>query len=431
VENDHTEHVTKSETCEAALDTDGGDGTVAADVANGVAADVAVDGAEDAGNVHVPNADSRTPARIIVGSVTHISTPRDDDAALASRHHRNADHEVSPEAAARMRRGVAANTTRAYTRHWSQFTAWCDTGVIDGVTDTDVTKSGPGSGGWRPRTPMPATAETLLEYVSHLIDAQRSPATIEQAIAAIRTSHRAAGHKDSPDTQAARLALRGYRRDRAAAGNRPRKSPPVTIDVLRQLLDTCDTATLAGQRDRVLLVLGYVLFSRRSELAALRIEDIEPTDGGLYVLIRASKTDKNADGIRVPVKPGQHPDTDPVRIVHTWLDTLAREGITTGPLLRAVTRHDTLRAPSATTGLGLTGEAINERLRTLAQRAGLRNADLLTAHGLRSGPATTAAKRGTPVSAIADQGRWSAASPVVYGYIREADRWNQYPDIGL
>jgi integrase len=229
---------------------------------------------------------------------------------------------------------------------------------------------------------MPATAETLLEYVSHLIAADRAPATIEQAVAAIRTHHRIAGFNNTPDTQAARLALRGYRRERAAAGTRARKSAPVTVDVLRQLLEVCDPSTLAGMRDRVLLVLGYVLFSRRSELSGLQIEDVEAVDGGLYILIRAS--------------------------------------------------NDTLRRTSGANAMvGMSGEAINQRLRVLAKRADVRHADRITAHGLRSGPATTAAKRGTAVSAIADQGRWSRTSPVVFGYIREADRWNQYPDIGL
>jgi len=234
------------------------------------------------------------------------------------------------------------------------------------------------------------------------------------------------------DTQAARLALRGYRRERAAAGTRARKSAPVTVDVLRQLLEVCDPSTLAGIRDRVLLVLGYVLFSRRSELSGLQIEDVEAVDGGLYILIRASKTDQDAEGIRIPVKPGINPDTDPIRILDAWLTALAERGITEGPLLRAVTRNDTLRRTSGANALvGMSGEAINERLRVLAKRAEVRHADRITAHGLRSGPATTAAKRGTAVSAIADQGRWSPTSPVVFGYIREADRWNQYPDIGL
>jgi integrase len=176
----------------------------------------------------------------------------------------------------------------------------------------------------------------------------------------------------------------------------------------------------------VLLVLGYALYSRRSELAALHIEDVEHTEQGLAVLIRTSKTDKDSTGELVPVKRGRHPETDPVAIVDDWLAALAAHDVTTGPLLRAVTRHGALHPADA-----MSGAAVNERVRTLASRAGIPGAEHLTAHGLRSGPASTAAKHGAPVSAIAEQGRWSPPSPVVSGYVRAADRWNQYPDIGL
>jgi integrase len=280
--------------------------------------------------------------------------------------------------------------------------------------------------GFAARTPLPATPETLLEYVTHLIMACRAPSTVEQAVAAIRTRHRVAGFKGEPDTEAARLALRGYRRDRAKAGIRLRKSLPVTITVLQAVLESCDPATLAGKRDRVLLVLGYALYSRRSELAALHIEDVQHTEQGLAVLIRTSKTDKDSTGELVPVKRGRHPETDPVAIVDDWLAALSARDVTAGPLLRAVTRHGALHPAGA-----MSGAAVNERVRTLAGRAGIPGAEHLTAHGLRSGPASTAAKHGAPVSAIAEQGRWSPTSPVVYGYVRAADRWNQYPDIGL
>jgi integrase len=326
-----------------------------------------------------------------------------------------ADLTVSAAAADLVRRGVAANTTRAYTRQWARFTAWCAHGP-----------GGDAAQGWAVRTALPATGQTLLEYVAGLVRAGASPASIEQAVAAIRTHHRVAGFKDSPDTEAARLALRGYRKDRAKQGLRPRKSPPITIDELRRMVEVCDPATLAGKRDRVMLVLGYALYARRCELSDLRIEDVEHSDQGLKVLIRASKTDRDAVGEYVPVKAGQHPDTDTVALLEQWLGALAALGVTSGYLLRAVTRHGALFPHGF-----MTGEAINERIRVIGLRAGLRDAHRLTAHGLRSGPASTAAKRGAPLSAIAEQGRWSPNSPVIYGYIREADRWNQYPDIGL
>jgi len=345
-----------------------------------------------------------------------IVTPVQEIGAAADRGARTpADLAVSLDAADLMRRGVAANTTRAYTRCWARFAAWCEHGP-----DRD------GSPPWASRTALPATAATLLEYVAELVRADKSPATVEQAIAAIRTHHRAAGFKDTPDTEAARLALRGYRKARAKQGLRPRKSPPITVEQLRRMIEVCDPATLAGKRDRVMLVLGYALYARRCELSDLHTDDVEQSDQGLKVLIRASRTDRDALGEYVPIKAGQHPDTDPVALLRAWTDALTALGVTGGYLLRAITRHGALFPHGF-----MTGEAINERIRVIGLRAGLRDAHRLTAHGLRSGPASTAAKRGSPLSAIAEQGRWSPNSPVVYGYIREADRWNQYPDIGL
>ena len=99
---------------------------------------------------------------------------------------------------------------------------------------------------WVARTALPTTGETLLEYTAFLVYGGRSPSTIEQAIAAIRTRHRLAGFKAASDTEAARLALRGYRRTRAKAGLRPRKSPPITIDELRRMIEVCDLVALAG-----------------------------------------------------------------------------------------------------------------------------------------------------------------------------------------
>ena len=75
-------------------------------------------------------------------------------------------------------------------------------------------------------------------------------ATIRRAVAAIRTEHRERGYPGAPDTRGALLALRGHGRDRAAAGDRARQAPPVTIDVLRAMVEQCDIATGTGLRDR-------------------------------------------------------------------------------------------------------------------------------------------------------------------------------------
>ncbi len=316
------------------------------------------------------------------------------------------DNQISDSTRDRIERSVPENTRAAYERQWNTFTAWCLTAG---------------------RTPLPATAETLAEYVSHLADLDRAPSTIEQGIAAIRTIHRHSGRRGQPETDGALAVLKVHKRDRADAGKRKRKAPPVTLAPLRAMIETTDAETLAGLRDRVLLVLGFAMMARRSELAALHVSDISFTDDGLTVLIRSSKTDQEAAGAEVVIPTGSHPDTDPVRVVQAWLDALAKQKspVTSGPLLRRINRWGQLQPGE------MSGAAVNEAVQRLAKAADLKNADYFTAHGLRAGGPTEAAKAGHPVSFIADHGRWSKNSPQVLEYIRAVDRWKDNPMRGI
>ena len=54
---------------------------------------------------------------------------------------------------------------------------------------------------------------------------------------------------------------------------------------------------LAGLRDRALIMVGYDTLCRRSELAALRVEDLTGLDdGSMVTLIRRAKNDPFGDG---------------------------------------------------------------------------------------------------------------------------------------
>jgi hypothetical protein len=122
------------------------------------------------------------------------------------------------------------------------------------------------------------------------------------------------------------------------------------------MIDASDPDTVIGSRDRVALVLGLALMGRRSQLVALELADLTETPDGLKVLIRASKTDQDARGAIIAVPPGQHPDTDPVRLVHAWRARLTQHGITEGRLLRSVTRHGRL-------GASLSADAVSDLVR--------------------------------------------------------------------
>lgn len=308
------------------------------------------------------------------------------------------DDVVLPDTQRRISEALSPNTERAYRRIAADFDTWC--------REND-------------RTPLPCSPATLADYVAHLCDLGRAPNSIEQSIAAISTLHRRAGHpKGTPDSQDALLVLRGHKKERAAAGKRKKQAPPITVSVLQQMVTATPLDTLAGKRDRLVLVLGLALAGRRSELSALDITDVRPDgDGGIDILIRSSKTDQDAVGEVVHVPAGANPETNAVQLLDDWLAALAELGVTSGRLLRAITKHDNLYRYEK-----MSGAAINEVVHRAAARAGLPNASEYTAHSLRAGFATQAAINGVPLGHWARHGRWNPTSPVPHTYVREAEK---------
>uniref|UniRef100_UPI003F490759 tyrosine-type recombinase/integrase n=1 Tax=Nonomuraea sp. CA-251285 TaxID=3240002 RepID=UPI003F490759 len=341
-------------------------------------------------------------------------------AALLAVQQAERDETLTDEAADLVSRGLADNTRDAYERIARTYAAWCE-------------RSG--------RTAMPATEATLASFVAFLATtptadgADRAPSSIDQALACVLALHDHA-QLPKPGTKQARLALRAYRKDQACRGRRKRQSPPITLPVLRQLVEATPADTIFGVRDRAGLILGFSLWARRVEVANLDIGDLAFTERGLDVHIAQSKTDQDAAGVDIGIWQGQHDETDPVQVVRAWLAVLAEHGVTDGPLLRYVDQHDRIagavypdgkRASGRWTSPRMTGHGLNLIVKKAAARAKLAAASTYTWHGLRSGGATWAAERGVPMSVITKHGRWADGSPVAAGYIRQVDRWNTNP----
>ena len=71
-----------------------------------------------------------------------------------------------------------------------------------------------------------------------------------------------------------------------------RRAKPLELKPLARLVEPIDQTTLAGLRDRALLLLGFTAALRRAELVALDIDYIAFDPGrGRLVTIRKPKTD--------------------------------------------------------------------------------------------------------------------------------------------
>lgn len=284
---------------------------------------------------------------------------------------------------------VPANTARTYTQRWAEFAAWCaHTG----------------------HSPCPATSDTLEAYTSTLCEANYAPASIDVAIAAIRSHHIGAG-QHVPDAIAARRIAAAHRR-----GHTPRNARILTLDEVHAMLATCNTGSPRGLRDAVIVALGTALMSNVSALCGLDLADITPVPHGLNIVVRGRI--RAAYVAAVPHGSGQ--DTDPVKLTRRWIDVLAQRDIRDGPLFRSCGRGGRLEASGR-----LSPGALNLIVRRLAQHAGLADCQEICTHSLRATGATLAAAAGVPTATIAEHGAWAPSSDAVSQYVHAANQWSR------
>lgn len=306
---------------------------------------------------------------------------------------------VAPALAAAARGFVEAatadNTRLAYAYQWARFEGWCrDNGAAS----------------------LPALPGVVALYVTHMAEAGRAVATIEQAVAAINGAHRTAGQPLPKDDQGLRLVLRGIRRSKGIA---QREAAPVLAAHLRRMVDALGE-TLREQRDRALLLVGFSGAFRRSELCALTFKDVAFTDSGLEITLRRGKTDQEGRGRLVALPFTGHPSLCPVRNLKAWIEA---SGLTEGPIFRQVTKHG-LAGKGA-----LTGRSVSRIIKAAAALAGLDSA-LYSGHSLRAGFVTQAKLKNKDEASIMRQtGHRSAA--MVRKYDRRADLWRDNAAAGL
>ncbi len=284
------------------------------------------------------------------------------------------------------RKAAAPATLRAYKADWTHYAAWC---AAHGFV------------------PVPAAPATVGAYLASLA-ATHAPATVRRRLAAIGKMHRFndlpwnAAHRDIAGPLGGLLRVHGRPQHKAAA---------LTLAMLRQLVATCDDSP-RGRRDRALLLIGFAGALRRSELVALRVEDVALVANGLRVRIRRGKTDAAGEGAEIGLPRGRHAETCPVRALEAWQAVARRKA---GPLFRRV---------GAAGGIGDTALHPDAVRRILAHRVALAGLDVdgferLSAHALRVGFITAAYDKGVRDEDIMRHTRHRDPR-TMRGYIRRA-----------
>jgi site-specific recombinase XerD len=158
--------------------------------------------------------------------------------------------------------------------------------------------------------------------------------------------------------------------------------------------------------------------ARRSELAALNVDDLEETEGGLCIRIVRSKTDQDGQGTVIAIVPGSV--ACPIKSIRSWL---AAAKITDGPLFRSIVKGGRASANR------LSDKSVVDIVKCYAQRIGL-DAKTVGAHSLRAGFLTSAACRGASIFKMMDVSRHRSVD-TLRGYVRDAEKFRDHAGTGL
>jgi len=257
----------------------------------------------------------------------------------------------------------APNTALAYAGDLKRFGAWCTTHELE---------------------PLPASVDTLAGFVTHLAETGKKVATIQRHCAAISKAHALRGIDSPTDDKKFKVLMEGICR---LKGIRQKQAPAFTLANFKRTVKSIDAKTIAGLRNRVILLLGFTGAFRRSELAALNLQDLSFSEEGLIVNLAKSKTNQLGAAEEKAIFYSPEFKLCPIRTLEAWVKRLER---TEGPVFVSLRKGERL------TTRRLTDKHINL---IVQQYLGAK----YTAHSLRASFVTVAKLNGADDSEVMNQ----------------------------
>ncbi len=287
----------------------------------------------------------------------------------------------------------AASTRTAYASDFRIFEKWC---AEQGLAA------------------LPANPAAVAGFIADQAARGMKSSTLGRRIAAIKYRHKTAGEASPTDDERVKAVLHGARRTLGVA---PRKLAAATSEKVIGM-STLSRSGIAGKRDRAILLLGFAVAARRSELVALNVDDITECPEGLRIRIKRSKTDQTGEGAEIGVCRGSI--ACPVAALLEWLSAA---NVTEGAAFRSV------RKGGKVTDRRLSAKSVCDIVKKHAGKLGLNSADF-GAHSLRAGFLTSAAAAGRSIFKMMDISRHKSVD-TLRGYVRSADAFRDHAGMGL
>ena len=280
---------------------------------------------------------------------------------------------------------ISVNTRIAYDKGWA---AWC---------------------AFTPE-PYKADADTVAAFLKALAEKHKM-GTVQIYKSAVNYMYEQRGLASPTKLPRVRNTMRGLMR---LYGRPPKRVRAIRAEeVVRMIEHTPDT--LIGYRDAAILAVGFAAALRRSEICAIKIEDLDiRTDqSAMTIIIPRSKTDQGGAGQVVHVPNGQH-----IRPVHRLLAWCSRAGISDGYV------YQTMRRGGRIMGKPLHHSDIPRLVKHYAAKIGIDPKEV-AGHSLRAGFITSAAANHARLDKIMAVSRHTNPSTVMK-YIRDENAYEDH-----
>jgi site-specific recombinase XerD len=293
----------------------------------------------------------------------------------------------------RRKHARAKNTRRSYESDWNNFVKWCRENQLPH---------------------LPSNPAVIVLYIDDLAEAGKKVSTIKRHISSISQKHLDSGFESPTRHNDVRLHVQAIENE---IGTRPKQKQAATSTIVKRICD-CLPDNLKGLRDRAILQVGFAGALRRSEIAALNVEDIEFHEEGMTIHLQKSKTDQTGEGALIGIEFGEYPYC-PVRTLQAWLK---QAGITTGSVFRRMNKAGRVLDR-------ISDKSIAQIVKKSAEKAGF-DADEFSGHSLRRGFITTAKRFGFDEHDIMQHTRHQSIS-TMRRYIDKSDVFKNNPTKGL
>ena len=204
-----------------------------------------------------------------------------------------------------LKNSKSSNTLRAYSSDYKDFSVFC-------------TKNNFSS--------LPTNPKILALYLTHLSQTSKF-STLKRRIASISVIHKLKGYYI--DTKHP-LIMENFLGIKRTKGSNQKAKKPILINDLKLIVDVINSLKIKNirkTRDKALILVGFAGGFRRSELVAIKYEDVEFVREGVKIFVKRSKTDQSGEGMTKAIPSFKTTLYCPVLHLQDWMtNKLDRKG---------------------------------------------------------------------------------------------------------